>query len=193
MVGSGFGLLLFAGITLPYRIRRLLTFINPNQDPLGTGYINIQLNKITHSTGLFGQGFNFPRVIPEVHTDFVFTYIVHTFGWIAGIILAALVITFLMRLTYSAMIIKNSYGKLLVSGFVTVFAVRFFWNILMNIGLAPIFGVGLPFISYGGSQFIFGMLAMSVATEDVENAFCTNKLGKNMKNVEQYMAWNYFS
>ncbi|MDT3699335.1 MAG: FtsW/RodA/SpoVE family cell cycle protein [Thermincola sp.] len=164
LAGSGFGLFLFAGITAPYRIMRLLAFINPNQDPLGAGYINVQLNKITHSAGFLGQGFNFPKVIPEVHTDFVFTYIIHTFGWIAGVILAALIITFIMKLTHTATIVKNNYGKLLVSGFVTIFAVQFFWNILMNLGLAPISGVGLPFISYGGSQFVFSMLAVGVIT-----------------------------
>jgi len=163
--GSGFGLFLFAGITQPYRISRLLAFFNVGQDPQGAGWIYLQLNKLTKSAGFFGQGFNFdPKSIPEIHTDFVFTYIMYTFGWITGIILAVLVLTFLIRLAYIAMTVKNSYGKLLLSGFVAVFAVQFFWNILMNLNLAPVTGVGLPFISYGGSQFVLSMLVIGIIT-----------------------------
>jgi len=91
---------------------------------------------LTHSAGLFGLGANLgPTVIPDEHTDFVFTYIVHAFGWMAGIILAALMVTFLLRLIRTALQTKNSYGKLLVSGFVAVFAIQFFWHILMNLSL----------------------------------------------------------
>jgi len=163
--GAGLGMFLLAIVNFPYRLSRLLTFINPGRDPQGAGWINIQLNKITHSAGMFGQGSSFdPRTMPDVHTDFVFAYIVHTFGWIAGIVLAALVIAFLIRMSRIAMIVKDTYGKLLVSGFAAIFAVQFLWNILMNLSLAPISGFGLPFISYGGSQSIVSMLAIGIIT-----------------------------
>lgn len=165
MVGSCIGLILFKIYTEPYLLRRLLIFINPYQDPTGAGWINIQLNKITHSAGLFGHGFNLsPTAIPQKHTDFIFTYIVYAFGWVAGIILTALIIALLIRLIHIARVTKTSYGKLIVSGFVTIFAIRFFWNILMNLSLAPICALGLPFLSYGGSQYIFSMSAVGLIT-----------------------------
>jgi len=165
MVGSAIGLFIISFYLEPYRMRRFYAFINPYQDPTGAGWLNVQLNKLNHSAGLFSHGNSFgPTIIPAEHTDFVFAYIVHAFGWLAGIILAALIIFFLYRLMHTAIETKNSYGKLLASGFVTVFAVRFIWHILMNLSLAPSAVVGLPFISYGGSQYIFSMLAVGLIT-----------------------------
>lgn len=176
IIGSGSGLLLLTAH--PYRMKRLLIFLNPHKDPQGVGWINIQLNRATHAAGLFGQGFNFsPGTIPEVHTDFIFTYIVYTFGWLAGIVLAALIVAFLVRVTRTAMVTKNSYGKLLVSGFTAIFSVQFIWNILMNLSLAPISGVGLPFISFGGSQFVISMAAIGI----VSNVYRWRNAGKVLR------------
>lgn len=113
--------------------------------------------------GLWGKGLTFDgRMLPEIHTDFMFTYIVYTFGWIAGVLLAALVVLFLVRISIIAFHVKSSYGKLLIGVLVAVFAVQFVWNILMNLSLAPIAGVSLPFISYGNSQFIIDMAAIGL-------------------------------
>lgn len=160
---SAVGFLLFWGLASFYRMERFLIFLNPGKDPQGGGWLNIQLNKATHSVGFWGQGFNLdPRSIPQVSTNFIFTYIVYTFGWIAGIMLAVIIAAFLVRIARIAVVTRNSFGKLLVSGFVTAFGVQFIWNVLMNLSLAPISGIELPFISYGGSQFVTNMIAVGI-------------------------------
>ena len=156
---AGVGSLLMLGS--PYRIQRLISLINPNADPFGSGYIYLQIKNVINSSGLYGHGFTLvPGIIPEVHTDFIFTYIIYTFGWIAGLILAGLIIMFLIRMINVAIIVKNNYAKLIMSGLVTIFSTQFIWYILMNLGLAPISGISLPFISYGGSQVFFNAVAI---------------------------------
>ncbi|KPU44009.1 lipid II flippase FtsW [Oxobacter pfennigii] len=163
IIGSEIIIFLFQIFSRPYRVKRFFIFLNPNKDPSGSGYINIQLSKVLHSAGLLGQGFTFkPGVIPEVHTDFIFAYVVYTFGWIAGLILIALFISFIVRIAGLVGLVKNNYGKLLLSGFAAVFSIQFLWNILMVLGLAPLGGTGLPFISYGGTQFIINMIVIGL-------------------------------
>jgi cell division protein FtsW (lipid II flippase) len=142
----------------PYLTQRLLIFLNAKSDAQGTRYLNIQLDKLIHSAGVLGHGLTFnSRMLPEIHTDFIFTYIIYTFGWIAGLLLAVLIILFLVRIGNIALCVKSKYGKLLISGFTAIFSVQFIWNILMNLSLVPITSVDLPFISYGNSQFIVSM------------------------------------
>ncbi|MEN3003729.1 FtsW/RodA/SpoVE family cell cycle protein [Dehalobacterium formicoaceticum] len=156
-------MIILSVFTVPYRIDRLLIFLNPGSDPHGSGYINTQLNKIIEDAGLFGQGLTFaPQGLPDLHTDFIFSFITYTFGWIAGILLIALTVLFLVRIARITRIVKNNYAKLLISGFVSILTVEFLWNILMNLGLAPISGIGLPFISYGGSQLIINAVIVGM-------------------------------
>lgn len=164
IVFSGICMFLFLILTGPaYRFQRFFAFINPGKDPLGSGYVNMQIYKLIHSTGLLGHGMTFKRgLLPEAHTDFIFTYIIYTFGWLAGITLMALFITFILRITSMAKTVKNNYGRLLSVSFAAIFAVQILWNVLMTLGLAPLAGVGLPFISYGGSQFLLNMCAIGI-------------------------------
>lgn len=150
-------------ISKPYILHRLTTLINTHANPLGSGHQNIMLRNLISSSGYYGQGFTFdPRGIPAAHTDFIFAYITYTFGWIAAIILAVLIMVFLIRMTRIAVIVKNNYARLLVSGFAAIFTVKFLWNIAMNLGFAPISRVGLPLISYGSSQLIINALAVGI-------------------------------
>lgn len=163
LTGLAVGATTLSSISKPYLLHRLTAFINTHADPLGSGYQYILLRNLIRSSGYYGQGFAFnPKDIPSAHTDFIFAYITYTFGWIASIILAVLIMMFLIRLTRITFVVKNNYAKLLVSGFAAFFAVQFLWNIAMNLGLAPISGVGLPFISYGGSQLIINALAVGI-------------------------------
>lgn len=163
---SAVGLFLAAGfytiVSQPYRVKRLLIFMNPESDPIGSGFINTQIQKLLSSTGLTGNGFTFPRTLPEVHTDFVFTYIIYTFGWLAGIALIVLVFSFIIRMSVAARKVKDAYGKLMIQGFLCIFALEFIWNILMIFGLVPIVSVGLPFISYGSSKSLIHMAAVGI-------------------------------
>ena len=149
-------------ITEPYRLTRLLIFLNPMSVPLD-GYINTQLNKIITGSGFLGQGLTFhPQILPELHTDFVFAFITCTFGWLASVLLITFFVMFLIRIAGIARQVKINYAKLLISGFVSILAVQFLWNILMNLGLAPISDMGLPFISYGGSQLIINAAIVGI-------------------------------
>lgn len=161
--GSFMALLILPIIIKPYLIERLVVFLNPMPDPLGNGYLNIQLSKVISLSGFLGQGLTFtPQVLPEIHTDFIFAFITYTFGWIASLLLIALMVAFLVRIALIAGQIKVHYGKLLISGFVSILAIQFLWNILMNLGLAPISGVRLPFISYGGSQLVINAATVGI-------------------------------
>lgn len=146
-----------------YRLERFLVLFNPWRDPRGAGYQTIQLNKVLSSAGLFGRGLTLkPGVLPELHTDFILSYIIYTFGWLAGIVLIAAIATFLIRILHIAKTVADSYSKLLTVSFASFFAIQFLWNILMVLGLAPLVGIGLPFISYGGSQLVANMLAIGI-------------------------------
>lgn len=150
-------------ISNPYIPDRLTAFIHPYTDPLGSGYQYIMLKDLFSSSVSYGHGFTFDvSGISAPHTDFIFAYITYTFGWITSIILAVLMIIFLIRTTQIAIIVKNQYARLLVNGLTAIFAVQFLWNIAMNLGFAPNSGIGLPFISYGGSQLIINALAVGI-------------------------------
>lgn len=158
-----FGLSFFYVSSETYRVKRLLYFFIPRKDTLGEGYLISQLQKYIIEAGLFGQGPALPnRTLPEPHADYVLVYITHTFGWLAGLSIIALAVAFVVRIVTLATSVKDSYGKLLIKGIASIFAIEFTWNILMVLGLAPIVGMSLPFISYGGSQFIINMIAIGL-------------------------------
>lgn len=147
----------------PYRIQRLITYFNPLRDPLGSGYQQVTSLKLIRSAGLWGQGFTFPeKTLPEIHTDMIFTYLVHSFGWLAGLAIGAVALTLIVRMFRLSRQVKDSYGRLLVRSVAAIFLVQFIWNILMTMGLMPIMGIGLPFISYGGTQLLMQMAAIGL-------------------------------
>ncbi|GLC30949.1 FtsW/RodA/SpoVE family cell cycle protein [Clostridium omnivorum] len=158
-----FGLSFFFVLSEPYRISRMLTFVNPQKDPQGAGYLIIQVKKLLIGAGFFGKGLTLTRqALPEPHTDLIFAYIIYTFGWFAGLSIVALASAFIVRIISLATSVKDTYGKLLIKGIAAIFAVEFSWNILMVLGFAPLVGMSLPFISYGGSQFIMNMIAIGL-------------------------------
>lgn len=157
------GLSFYYAMSEPYRTARMLSFFNPQMDPQGMGYINIQVKKLLSKAGFFGQGVSLQsRILPEAHTDFIFAYIIYTFGWFAGLSIVALAAAFVVRIVTLATSIKDTYGKLLIKGIASIFAVEFTWNILMVLGFAPLVAMSLPFVSYGGSQFIMNMIAIGL-------------------------------
>ncbi len=159
-------------VSAPYRLQRLLAFINPQTDPLGNGWIYLQLRQLIESAGFLGRGFNQEvAILPEVHTDFIFTYLVYTFGWLSGMLLVALAAVFLFRVANISKIVKSNYAKHLITGIVVYFALQFSGNIFMNLGLGPMIGVGLPFISYGGSQLIINAMALGLISSIYRRRF----------------------
>lgn len=152
---------ILAIISHPYRTERFTIFLNPQVDPGGAGYIYIQITEAIKAAGYFGQGFNLVTV-PELHTDFVFTYIVYTFGWLAGMLFFLVAMAFITHLFKTVKQVRNEYGSLLIAGLSTLLLFQFIWHILMNLGCLPITGMSLPFISYGGSQLIVQMVVLGI-------------------------------
>ncbi|WP_416198904.1 FtsW/RodA/SpoVE family cell cycle protein [Sporanaerobacter sp.] len=120
---------LYSVFSVDYRTYRVLAFLNPAKDAGGAGYMNIQLRKLLASAGLFGNGFdtntNLILTLPEMHTNLIFSYIVYTLGWMVGAILISLIIIFFIRLIKTFKSIKNSYGRLIVGSFASIFIVSF--------------------------------------------------------------------
>ncbi len=193
---SGFFVLLFAGLrwkllttlsvlAIPvgyllwtfgmhdYQRQRVLTFINPESDPLGAGYHIIQSKIAIGSGGLYGKGWlngtqSHLDFLPERHTDFVFAVFSEEFGLAGILLLMTLYLIVVFRGLYIASQAQDTFGRLLAGGLTMTFLVYIFVNIGMVSGLLPVVGLPLPLISYGGSSMVtllasFGIL-MSIHT-----------------------------
>lgn len=146
-----------------YQQKRIATFLDPNNDPLGAGYNVIQAKVAIGSGGLFGKGFmrgtqtqlNF---IPKQWTDFIFCVPGEEFGFLGGIVVLGLFAVLLFHGVRLASITKNKFGSLIAIGFTSLLAFHIFVNIGMSVGLMPVIGIPLPFLSYGGSSLISYMM-----------------------------------
>jgi rod shape determining protein RodA len=157
-----------AGVINSYQVNRLQSFVNPNADVLGAGYQLRQARITVGSGGFLGTGlFEGPqtngRFVPEQQTDFIFTVAGEQLGFVgsAGILILYLII--LMRAFSIARRANDPYGRLVATGITAWFAFQIFENIGMTLGLMPMTGVPLPFLSYGGSSMFatligFGLL-----------------------------------
>lgn len=150
----------------PYLLARFSVWLHAWDDPQDTGYQLVQSLKAVRSAGFWGKGVLTPvNDLPEVHAEFIFPFLVHTLGWVAGAAIGALVLFFVVRLLYVVRRVRDPLGTTLVVGIAAVFALECVYNLLMTLGLMPIFGVGLPFVSYGARQVLYMMavgLALSV-------------------------------
>ena len=150
-----------------YQKKRILTFISPESDSLGAGY-NITQSKIAiGSGGVWGKGYlegsqtqlNF---LPEYQTDFVFSLFAEEFGFVGSTTLIALYLIIISSGVYIAMNCKNTFGKLLAYGLISVLSIHVFINIGMVSGLLPVVGIPLPLISYGGSSLTTTFIAIGL-------------------------------
>lgn len=150
-----------------YQKERLLVFLNPNVDPLGAGYTIIQSKIAIGSGGIFGKGWlggtqSQLHFLPEAHTDFIFATFAEEWGLIGCIILLTLYYL-LIRQGFSIAKKANDYfAKLLAYGISLMLALQVFINIAMNLGLAPVVGLPLPFMSYGGSSLFVSFAALGI-------------------------------
>jgi cell division protein FtsW (lipid II flippase) len=103
-----------------------------------------------------------PSFISEVHTDFILAYIIYSFGWLAAITAITLVIFFICRISTTAKSVNSPYGKLLITGLSAVFSAQFILSLLTNLGLSPLTGVSVPFMSYGGSHLLLEMISVGL-------------------------------
>ena len=151
-----------------YQKRRVLTFLNPESDPLGSGYHIIQSKIALGSGGVFGKGFmqgtqGHLRFLPEMQTDFIFTMLAEEFGMIGGVGLLTLYGLIMIYAFAMALSSRNQFGRLVGAGVTTTFFLYVFINIAMVMGLIPVVGVPLPLVSYGGTAMMtlligFGLL-----------------------------------
>ncbi len=150
-----------------YQRQRVLTFLNPEQDPLGAGYHIIQSKIAIGSGGLYGKGWlNGSQAhldfLPERSTDFIFAVLAEEFGLIGILLLLALYLFIIVRGLYIASQAQNSFNRLLAGSLVLTFFVYVFVNIGMVTGLLPVVGVPLPLISYGGTSLVTMMAAFGI-------------------------------
>jgi rod shape determining protein RodA len=157
----------------PYQKARLTLFLEPEQDPLGNGYNLIQSRTAVGAGDLFGRGLfqgtqtrlNF---VPEQHTDFIFSAVGEQFGFVGSICLLLFFWFVCLRLLIIACNSQDNFGSLLVVGVLSMIVFQVVLNVSMNIGLAPITGIPLPLISYGGSSLLSIFLAFGIV-ESVAN------------------------
>lgn len=160
-------------VLLPYQKQRVLTLLDPEQDPLGAGYHTIQSKIAIGSGGIYGKGWlngtqSHLEFLPERHTDFIFAVLAEELGLTGVIALLMLYLFVILRGLYIAVQAQNSFSRLLAGTLTLVFFVYLFVNIGMVTGMLPVVGVPLPLISYGGTSLVtilvgFGML-MSIHT-----------------------------
>lgn len=169
LAGVGIGKFIFAGmvtlISIPfiwifflhdYQKKRVLTFLNPNEDPLGSGYNIIQSKIAIGSGGMFGKGLlNGTQgqldFLPEKQTDFIFTMLAEELGFIGAtitIVICCIIVGICIHIANNT---KHKYGKLFIMGVVNIFFIHMFINMGMVMGVIPVVGAPLPFVSYGGT------------------------------------------
>lgn len=150
-----------------YQKARILSFLDPQADPLGKSYQLIQAMVTVGSGELFGRGLgrgtqSHLRFLPEQHTDFIFASLSEELGFFGAGILLILYFFLLWRILTLARNSKDPFGVLILSGVFTMILAQVFVNIGMNIGLLPITGITLPLISYGGSSIISIMISLGI-------------------------------
>lgn len=168
LFGAGALLVTFGWFFLaPYQQDRIVSVLRPESDAQGYGYNVIQAMVAVGSGGWFGKGIgdgsqsqlNF---LPEKHTDFIFASLVETLGFFGGMVLLVGMVFFLYRIILIARRAPDNFGYLLGVGFFVMFAIQAIINIGMNMGVLPVTGIPLPFLSYGGSSLIASCIACGI-------------------------------
>ena len=151
----------------PYQKLRVLTFLNPDRDPLGAGYQIIQSKIAVGSGGIFGKGFlkgtqSYLEFLPEKHTDFIFTLFSEEFGFIGSAILLIIYAVIIYRIVAIGAISRSFFAKIFCYSFGAAIFVYITINMSMVLGLLPIVGSPLPIMSYGGSSMLATMIGFGV-------------------------------
>jgi rod shape determining protein RodA len=150
-----------------YQLSRLTSFANPSADPRGTGYSAAQARIAIgsgglHGTGLFHSAMIAGSFVPEQHTDFIFAVVGNELGLIGALGVIGLIGLLLLRALRIATRAQDQFGMLVAAGIAIWFAVQAFVNIGMTVGIMPVTGLPLPFVSYGGSAMFADMIAVGL-------------------------------
>ena len=151
----------------PYQKQRILSFFNPERDPLGAGYQIIQSKIAVGSGGLYGKGFlkgtqGYLEFLPEKHTDFIFTLFSEEFGFLGSLVLLILYAILIFRIINIGTQSRSYFAKLFCYGFASSIFIYIAVNMSMVLGLLPIVGSPLPIMSYGGSSMLATMLGLGI-------------------------------
>ncbi|MCA9392329.1 rod shape-determining protein RodA [candidate division WWE3 bacterium] len=150
-----------------YQKDRIFSFVNPAADPSATGYNVIQSMIAVGSGQLLGRGWgrgtqSHLQYLPEQHTDFIFATFAEEQGFVGALVLLTIILLIIIRLVLICTRTTDNFGKLIVVGVLTWYCIHIFINIGMNIGIAPITGIPLLFVSYGGSAMVAALTAMGI-------------------------------
>ena len=151
----------------PYQKLRILTFFDPDKDPLGAGYQIIQSKIAVGSGGLTGKGFlkgtqGYLEFLPEKHTDFIFTLFSEEFGFLGSIFLLIVYAILIFRILRIGALSRSFFGKFFCYGFGSAIFIYITVNMAMVLGLLPIVGSPLPIMSYGGSSMLATMIGLGI-------------------------------
>lgn len=171
---AGLAVLAWLLVLAPYQKERVISYLHPTRDPLGASYSQLQSQIAIGSAGLFGKGFSGALqaklgFVTEPHTDFIFATIVEIFGAVGGVIVLGLFAVLLWRLLSFAFVRRedqlvppSNFGRLFAAGFAVLIFTEVTLNVGMNIGLVPVTGIPLPFVSYGGSHTLAFLLGFGM-------------------------------
>jgi rod shape determining protein RodA len=166
----------FGSMFKDYQRKRIEVFINPNLDPYGRGY-NVKQAQITiGSGGIMGKGLGRGtqsqlQFLPEAHTDFIFAGIAESFGFLGCIVLLFLYCYFIVRIIAIAQLALDNFGMLVAFGIAAMFLFQVLENVGMNVGLLPVTGIPLPFLSSGGTSLLVSFLSVGI----VESIFIRHR------------------
>jgi rod shape determining protein RodA len=166
-VGVGMFILSWNYFFAEYQKARIMTFLDPSLDPLGQGYNVTQAIIAIGSGGWFGSGLGFGtqsqlKFLPESQTDFIFSVIAEELGFFGVTLLLLAFFVCFFRLWQKIRIARDDFTAYLVVGVGAVFFLQFFVNVGMNLGVFPVTGIGLPFVSYGGSSLIVMLILLAI-------------------------------
>ncbi len=175
-IGAGFFTDYVYKALSPHQQTRIQSFINPAADPLGAGYNSIQAKVAIGSGGLFGKGFlnghqTQLQFIPEQWTDFIYCVIGEEFGFIGSVITLILFLVLFLRILKIASSAKDEFLSLALIGILSIYFIHLMVNIGMTVGIMPVIGIPLPFVSYGGSSLLVNMFMLGI----VANVYRTRK------------------
>jgi len=166
-IGIGYAVSRFWGMLKEYQRQRLMAFLNPDFDPLGIGYHSLQAKIAVGGGGILGKGFMHGTqtqlsFIPQQFTDFIFSAIGEELGFIGAIIIIVLFTIIIYRAIVIANEARDFYGSIIAAGIAAMIGFQMFTNISMTLGLMPVVGVPLPFVSFGGTALIMDMCAIGI-------------------------------
>jgi rod shape determining protein RodA len=151
----------------PYQRDRLLNFLNPSLDPTGAGWQLLQSKISVGSGGIIGKGYLNGSIknlgfLPQTRTDFIFAVLGEEFGFLGTLFILILLSLFLLRILHIAQHAQRSFGKYLAYGIFFYFLSQITVNIAMTLGLLPVVGLPLPFLSYGGTSLLVSTISVSL-------------------------------